>query len=182
MYRYLIFISVFLFFGCAQTQQSPSIYDYTVNDINGNKFDFSTLEGKKVIIVNTASNCGFAYQYGELEELYQKYKKDGLEIVAFPSNDFNKLEPGTNEEIEKFCKDNYNVSFWLMEKSSIKGKDMIDIYKYLTNKSLNGLMDSKVGWNFQKYLVDEKGHLVKYIPAKVSPLDTSIVNWIVANN
>ena len=182
MYRYLIFISFFLFSGCAQTQQSPSIYDYTVNDINGNKFDFSTLEGKKVIIVNTASNCGFAYQYGELEELYQKYEKDGLEIVAFPSNDFNKLEPGTNEEIEKFCKDNYNVSFWLMEKSSIKGKDMIDIYKYLTNKSLNGLMDSKVGWNFQKYLVDEKGHLVKYIPAKVSPLDTSIVNWIVANN
>ena len=180
MNRILIIFSLLFIFSCSPKQQEPCIYDYTVKDINGNKFDFSTLEGKKIIIVNTASNCGFAEQYGELEELYQKYKSQGLEIVAFPSNDFNNLEPGTNEEIEKFCKDNYNVSFWLMEKSMVKGKDMIEVYKYLTNKSINGLMDSKVGWNFQKYLVDEKGHLVKYIPAKVSPLDSSIVNWVMA--
>jgi glutathione peroxidase len=180
MNRNLIIFSLFLFFSCSPKPKAPCIYDYTVNDINGNKFDFATLEGKKIIIVNTASNCGFAEQYGELEELYQKYKRQGLEIVAFPSNDFNNLEPGTNEEIEKFCKDNYNVSFWLMEKSHVKGKDMVDIYKYLTKKSVNNIIDSKVGWNFQKYLIDEEGYLVKYIPAKVSPLDTTIVNWIVA--
>ena len=178
MNRLHFLLLVFILSSCTPKQPAPCIYDYTVNDINGNKFDFSTLSGKKVIIVNTASNCGFAEQYGELEELYHKYKSTGLEIVAFPSNDFKNLEPGTNEEIEKFCKENYNVSFWLMEKSNVKGEDQIDIYKYLTNKDINGVMDSKVGWNFQKYLVDRNGHLVKYIPAKVSPLDTAIVNWV----
>ena len=181
MYRILVFISLLLFFSCSPEQKDPCIYDYTTKDINGNKFEFSTLKGKKVIIVNTASNCGFADQYGELEELYRKYKSSGLEIVAFPSNDFNKLEPGNNEEIEKFCKENYSVTFWLMEKSHVKGKDKIDLYKYLTEKEINNTMDSKVGWNFQKYLVDKNGQVVKYIPAKVSPLDTSIVNWIVGD-
>jgi glutathione peroxidase len=178
MTRNLILLILLLFFSCSTKENEPSVYDYIVNDINGNKFDFETLEGKKIIIVNTASNCGFAMQYGELEELYQKYKNKGLEIVAFPSNDFNNLEPGTNKEIEKFCKDNYNVTFWLMEKSTVKGKDKIPLYKYLTQKSINGLSDSKVGWNFQKYLIDENGHLVNYISAKTNPLDTTIVNWV----
>jgi len=178
MKRFLIIPFLLILIGCSQIKTEPSIYDYTVNDINGNTFDFVSLEGKKIIIVNTASKCGFTDQYGELEELYQKYQSKGLEIVAFPSNDFKNQEPGSNEEIEEFCKENYNVTFWLMEKSHVKGKDMIDVYKYLTKKSINNKMDSKIGWNFQKYLIDEKGHLVKYIPAKVSPLDTSIVNWV----
>lgn len=181
MKQFLFILSFSILMGsCSQNPTIPTIYDYIVNDINGNKFDFATLKGKKIIIVNTASNCGFAYQYGELEELYQKYKSNGLEIVAFPSNDFNNSEPGTHDEIEPFCKENYQVTFWLMEKSNIKGKDMIDVYKYLTTKSINKKMDSKVGWNFQKYLIDESGRLVKYIPAKVSPLDSSIVNWVVS--
>ena len=170
-----------LLIGCSSKNQETSIYEYSVNDINGNAFDFASLEGKKIMIVNTASKCGYTYQYGELEELYQKYKSKGLEIVAFPSNDFKNQEPGSNQEIEEFCKENYGVTFRLMEKSHVKGKDMNNVYKYLTLKSLNMNSDSKVGWNFQKYLIDEKGHLVKYISPKVSPLDTSVVNWVLEN-
>ena len=182
MSKFIIIPFILLIFGCTSKVTEPSIYDYTVNDINGNTFDFVSLEGKKIIIVNTASKCGFTDQYGELEELYQKYKSKGLEIVAFPSNDFKNQEPGSNKEIEEFCKENYNVSFWLMEKSHVKGKDMIDVYKYLTKKKINNKMDSKIGWNFQKYLIDEKGHLVKYVSPKVSPLDSSIVNWVLRSN
>ena len=177
---FIILILSIIAVSCSEgkKQQEPAIYDYSVKDINGNRFDFSLLEGKKIIVVNTASNCGFAKQYGELETLYRKYKSSGLEIVAFPSNDFNNLEPGSNEEIKKFCKDNYHVSFWLMEKSHVRGEQKIDVYKFLTDKKLNGVADSKIGWNFQKYLIDEQGRVVGYIPAKVSPLDTSITNWI----
>lgn len=178
MRRFLMIPFLLFFFGCAPDIPTPSIYDYSVNDIHGNEFNFASLRGKKIIIVNTASKCGYTEQYTELEELYRKYNSSGLEIVAFPSNDFKNQEPGSNQEIEEFCKKNYDVTFRLMEKSSVKGEDMIDVYRYLTLKSLNNKSDSKVGWNFQKYLLDEDGHLVKYIPAKVSPLDSSIVNWV----
>ena len=182
MKRNFIIPMLLILSSCSPVIPDTNIYDYSVNDINGNKFDFVSLKGKKILIVNTASKCGYTDQYAELEELYQKYKSRGLEIVAFPSNDFKNQEPGTNREIEEFCKENYNVTFRLMEKSHVKGKDANEVYKYLTMKSINNQSDSKVGWNFQKYLIDEEGHLVKYIPAKVSPLDSSIVNWVVAVN
>ena len=178
--KQLLSLLIFTLFisSCNEQVKTPSVYDYSVSDINGLEFDFSTLKGKKIIIVNTASNCKFAQQLGEFEKLFAKYKNKGLEIVAFPSNDFDNLEPGTNEQIKNYCFEEYDVSYWLMSKSQVTGKDRIPIYKYLTRKNLNGLIDSEVAWNFQKYLINEEGHLVKIIAPAVSPLDSSIVNWV----
>lgn len=155
-----------------------SIYDFTVKDINGNDFSFAGLKGKKVMIVNTASQCGLTPQYKELEALYQKYKDLGLVIIGFPSNDFKGQEPGSNQEIAAFCEKNYGVKFPMMSKISVTGEDMATIYKYLTQKRYNNLQDSEVEWNFQKYLLDESGHLVKVISPKTSPMDESIINWL----
>ncbi|MCB9227921.1 MAG: glutathione peroxidase [Chitinophagales bacterium] len=155
-----------------------TIYQFKVEDITGNEFDFAQLKGKKIMVVNTASKCGFTPQYEQLEELYQKYKDNNFVIVGFPANNFLKQEPGTNEEIAQFCKVNYGVTFPMMSKISVKGKDMHPVYQFLTTKELNGVMDSKVGWNFQKYLINEKGVLEKMIPSKTNPLDQEIIDWI----
>jgi glutathione peroxidase len=155
-----------------------SIYNYKVTDINGKIFDFSTLKGKKVLIVNTASNCGFTPQYKELETLYQTYKNNGFVIVGFPANNFGAQEPGSNEEIASFCQKNYGVSFPMMGKVSVKGDDMTAVYQFLTQKSKNGVMDSTVKWNFQKYLINEKGELEKVMGSQTTPLSPEIVNWI----
>lgn len=155
-----------------------SIYQFKVKDIEGKDFDFSTLKGKKIMIVNTASKCGLTPQYEELEKLYQEYKDKNFVIVGFPANDFMSQEPGSNEEIASFCKKNYGVSFPMMSKISVKGDDMAPIYKFLTNKAQNGLEDSKVKWNFQKYLINTDGKLVKVIPPTTTPYDAEIVNWL----
>jgi glutathione peroxidase len=155
-----------------------SIHQFVVTDIEGNKFDFSTLKGKKIMVVNTASRCGLTPQYEKLEELYTKYKSKNFVIVGFPANDFLMQEPGSNEDIAKFCKKNYGVSFPMMSKISVNGKKIHPVYKFLTKKSLNGLKDNKVEWNFQKYLLDEKGHLVRVISPSTAPDDASIVEWI----
>ena len=155
-----------------------TLYDFKATTIDGEEFDFSTLKGKKVMIVNTASKCGFTPQYADLEKLYQEYKNKGLVIVGFPANNFMKQEPGTNEEIKVFCQKNYGVSFLMMSKISVKGDDIHPIYQWLTEKSLNGKMDSKVKWNFQKYLIDESGKLVDIVPPKEKPYSEKIVNWI----
>ena len=155
-----------------------SIHQFTVTDIDGNKFDFSTLKGKKIMVVNTASRCGLTPQYEKLEELYSKYKSKGFIIVGFPSNDFLMQEPGSNEDISKFCKKNYGVSFPMMSKISVNGKKINPVYKFLTKKKLNGLKDNKVEWNFQKYLLDEKGHLVRVVAPSTQPNDQSIIDWI----
>jgi glutathione peroxidase len=136
------------------------------------------LEGKKVLIVNTASKCGFTPQYEGLQELYTKYGGEDFVIIGFPANDFLKQEPGTNEEIREFCTLNYGVSFPMMAKISVKGKDMHPLYQWLTRKELNGYRDSKVKWNFQKYLVDEKGRLVGMYPPKTKPLSEEMIGWI----
>ncbi len=156
----------------------PSIYDYTVKDIDGKDFAFSSLKGKKILIVNTASKCGFTPQYKDLEELYQQYKKSGLVIVAFPTNDFGEQEPGTNKDIAQFCTKNYGVTFPMMSKITLQGKEMAGIYKFLTMKSLNGFSDNSVRWNFQKYLLDENGDLVQVFDSKVSPLSDEIVKAV----
>ena len=155
-----------------------SIHQFVVTDIEGNKFDFSTLKGKKIMVVNTSSRCGLTPQYEKLEELYTKYKSKNFVIVGFPSNNFLMQEPGSNEDIAKFCKKNYGVSFPMMSKISVNGKKIHPVYKFLTKKSLNGLKDNKVEWNFQKYLLDEKGHLVRVISPSTSPNEASIVEWI----
>jgi glutathione peroxidase len=130
------------------------------------------------MIVNTASKCGFTPQYEQLQALYKEYGGDGFVIIGFPANNFLSQEPGTNEEIKEFCTSKYSVTFPMMGKISVKGSDMHPLYKWLTEKSLNGVMDSDVKWNFQKYLVDEKGSLISVIPPKESPLSEQIVKWI----
>lgn len=157
--------------------KTANILDFVVVDIDGNKFDFATLKGKKVMIVNTASECGLTPQYGELETLYQKFKDTDLVIIGFPSNDFNGQEPGDNKTIRAFCQKNYGVSFPMMSKISVQGEKMSPVYQFLTQKEKNGVADSKVEWNFQKYLIGRDGRLEKVISPKVSPLSDEIVDW-----
>jgi len=160
------------------SSEKETIYQFQVKDIQGNDFDFSSLKGKKIMVVNTASKCGLTPQYEKLEALYEKYKDKNFVIVGFPANDFMSQEPGSNQEIESFCKMNYGVSFPMMSKISVKGKDMHPVYHFLTEKDKNGLEDSKVEWNFQKYLIDENGHLEKVISPRIQPDDESITSWI----
>lgn len=158
--------------------EDKTIYQFVVEDINGEEFDLASLKGKKVLIVNTASKCGLTPQYEGLEELYKTYKDKNFVVVGFPANNFLSQEPGTNEEIATFCEKNYGVSFPMMSKISVKGDDMHPLYQFLTTESLNGLEDSKVAWNFQKYLINEEGTLEKVISPKVAPLSDEIVSWI----
>lgn len=160
------------------SHEKQTIYQFKVKDLSGNEFDFSTLKGKKILIVNTASKCGLTPQYEGLQELYTTYKDDGFVIVGFPSNDFLWQEPGSADEIASFCKLNYGVTFPMMEKIVVKGKDKHPVYSFLTEKSLNGLQDSKVKWNFQKYLINREGELEKVISPKTKPTDSSIIEWI----
>ncbi|WP_264537734.1 glutathione peroxidase [Flavobacterium sp. N1736] len=155
-----------------------TIYQFKVEDLSGNPFDFASLKGKKVMIVNTASKCGLTPQYKDLEAIYKEYKDKGFVIVGFPANNFASQEPGTNEEIGAFCQQNYGVTFPMMDKVSVKGDDMCEVYKFLTQKSKNGLQDSEVEWNFQKYLINEKGELVKVIKPRTLPTDPEVINWI----
>jgi glutathione peroxidase len=157
-----------------------NIYQFKVKDLAGNDFDFATLKGKKVLIVNTASKCGLTPQYKDLQAIYDQYKDKGLVVVGFPANNFASQEPGTNEEIGAFCQQNYGVTFPMMEKISVKGDDMNEVYKFLTQKSKNGLQDSEVEWNFQKYLINEKGELEKVIAPRTLVTDAEVVNWVKA--
>ena len=156
-----------------------TFYDFIVKDINGKDYPLSQLKGKKVLVVNTASKCGFTPQYEGLQELYEKYGGDDFIIIGFPANNFAKQEPGSNEEIATFCSINYGVSFPMMSKISVKGDDQHPLYKWLTSESDNGLEDSKVTWNFQKYMIDEEGQLVGHFSPKTKPDDEKLVSWIV---
>lgn len=160
------------------TMSKETIYSYKVNDLSGNEFDFASLKGKKILIVNTASKCGLTPQYKDLEAIYEKYKSNNFVIVGFPANNFAAQEPGSSKEISEFCQKNYGVTFPMMEKVSVKGGDMCAVYRFLTQKSKNGLQDSEVEWNFQKYLINEKGELEKVILPQVLPTDAAIVDWI----
>ena len=155
-----------------------SLHQYTAASISGEEFDFSKLKGKKVMLVNVASECGYTSQYEQLEELYQNTSREFFEIVAFPSNQFGGQEPGSNEEIAKFCATKFQVTFPLMAKISVVGSEQHEIYQFLTKASINGTQDSTVKWNFQKFLVDEKGQVVESIPSGVLPIADEIVNWI----
>jgi len=181
-----------LFFSCQNQAQNSkvnstvmstntvkeNIYQFKVTDLSGEIFDFSTLKGKKIMIVNTASKCGLTPQYKDLEALYKEYASKGFVIVGFPANNFMSQEPGTKEEIATFCQQNYGVTFPMMDKVSVKGDDMCAVYQFLTQKSKNGLKDSEVEWNFQKYLLNEKGELVDVISPRTLPTDEKILNWL----
>ncbi len=159
--------------------KAQCIYDFKVTTISGDTLDLASLQGLKVLIVNTASKCGLTPQYEELETLYQKYKNQDFVIIGFPANDFGKQEPGSNEEIRSFCQLNYGVSFPMMAKISVKAPNQHPLYQYLTQKSQNGFSDNEVKWNFQKYLIGRDGKLEGVISPKVSPLNTQITEWIV---
>lgn len=158
--------------------QKTSIYQFKVTDLNGEIFDFASLKGKKIMIVNTASKCGLTPQYKDLEAIYETYKSKNFIIIGFPANNFASQEPGTNHEIATFCSKNYGVSFPMMSKISVKGKDMAAIYQFLTQKTQNNLQDSEVEWNFQKYLINQNGQLEKVIAPQILPTDPEIIKWI----
>ena len=148
---------------------AKSIYDFKVDGLESGTIDFSSFKGKKILIVNTASKCGLTPQYEGLQKLYDTYK-DKLVIVCFPANNFGGQEPGTNTEIKEFCKKNYGVSFLMAAKVSVKGEDVAPIYKWLCNKTENGVLDAEIKWNFGKFLLDENGILVTYFVSKVLPM------------
>ena len=150
-----------------------NLYDFKVKDISGNEFDFSALKGKKVMIVNTASACGFTPQFGELEDLYNENKDNKFEIIGFPSNDFGAQDPGSNEEIATFCQKNYGVTFPMMAKVNVLGEDASPIYKWL-QKEVEGV----VKWNFHKFLIDENGVVIKDLSSRFSPLDDEVLDWL----
>lgn len=151
-----------------------SVYDFTVTSIDGKPVKLSDYQGKKLLIVNTASECGYTPQYKELEELYTKHS-DRVVVLGFPANNFGGQEPGTNQQIAAFCEKNYGVTFPLFSKVSVKGDDTTPLYQYLGDKSKNGVTDEKPSWNFCKYLIDEQGHVVGYYPSKVKPMSDELV-------
>lgn len=173
----IIALITFSIFSVGYAQQK-SLHSFTVETISGEAFDLAKLKGKKVMVVNTASKCGLTPQFELLEKLYRQYKNRNFVIVGFPANNFMNQEPGTNEEIIEFCTQNYGVSFPMMSKISVKGNDIHPLYQWLTQKSENGVLDSKVTWNFQKFLIDENGNLVKSIPPREKPNSDEIVSWI----
>jgi glutathione peroxidase len=164
-----------------EQKTAENIFQFEVTDLYGDKFDFAGLKGKKIMVVNTASECGLTPQYAELQKLYDTYKDKNFIIVGFPANNFGGQEPGSDQEIATFCKKNYGVTFPMMSKISVKGEDMHELYHFLTEKSKNGLENSEVAWNFQKYLLNEKGELVRVVEPKTLPTDASIINWIETN-
>ncbi len=162
----------------SMAQSNKSIYDFKVKDIDGKDFSFTSLKGKKILVVNVASKCGLTPQYEKLQQLYEKYKDKNFVIVGFPANNFNGQEPGTNEEIKTFCVLNYDVSFPMMSKIDVTGDNKAPIYKWLTEKSENGKIDAEVQWNFQKFMIDENGQLVGFVPPREDPFSDKIISWI----
>jgi len=173
----LVFIVSMLIVSFTVFSQTKNFYDFKIKSLEGENFDLSSLKGKKVMVVNTASKCGYTPQYKDLEELYQKYKNE-LVIIGFPANNFLNQEPGSAFEIRQFCTENYNITFPLMEKISVRGKDIHPLYQWLTSKEMNGVMDSDVKWNFQKYLIDENGNLVDVLYSKEKPGSEKVITWL----
>ena len=176
-----LFASKVMVDGVNSQQLDPvrhSIHQFKVEMLEGGTFDFSTLKGKKILVVNTASKCGLTPQYKQLQELYDKYGNDNFTIIGFPANDFLSQETGSNSEIGEFCSRNYGVTFPMMSKVTVKGKNKDKIYQFLTEKALNGVGDSNVKWNFQKYLIGEEGFIEKCISPRTLPTDAVIVDWI----
>jgi len=155
-----------------------SVYDFKVPGLDGTSIDLSKYKGKKLLIVNTASKCGFTPQYADLEKLYEKYK-DKLTIVGFPANNFGSQEPGTNSEIKEFCSKNYGVSFPMAEKVDVVGDNTHPLFKYLTAEAKKlGVEDPVIKWNFTKFLIDENGKLIAVFPSKVTPMSDEVTKYL----
>ena len=177
---------VFLFFlplwkgtGCtALSQTKKSFYDFQVKDIEGKEADLKKYKGKKILVVNVASECGYTPQYKELQWLYQNYKDSNFVILGFPCNDFNGQEPKGEKQIKSFCQKNYGVTFPLFAKIKIKGDDCEPLYKWLQKKEENGVQSNDVKWNFNKFMISEEGEWQGYLPSKILPNDRVIIDWI----
>lgn len=184
---YLLATSVFAL-ACASSQERPanavnsnsmspnnSFYQFKMKTLDGQNVDFASYQGKKVLIVNTASNCGYTSQYADLEQLWDTYKDKNVVVLGFPANNFMGQEPGSNEDIKDFCQKNYGVSFPIFEKIDVVGDKQHPLFKWLSDKSQNGWNDQAPSWNFCKYIINEKGELVNFYPSKVKPSDKEIV-------
>ena len=177
---FLLLFALFVQLTFAQTGET--FHDFNAVTIRGDTISLSQYTGKKVMVVNTASYCGFTPQYADLQALYQQYGGPTFEIIGFPCNDFGGQEPGTNGSIDSFCTGNYYISFQMMSRVSIAAPDTVEVYKWLQNASRNCFADAAVAWNFNKYLIDEAGNWIAYYPSAVNPLDPAIVNWILSPN
>jgi len=175
--KYLLTFAFVAFLSAFTLPGDPTIHIFKVKSIEGGTIDFSKFKGKKILVVNTASKCGYTPQYEALEKVYQEYK-DKLVIIGFPANNFGGQEPGADSEIQEFCKARFGVKFPLASKVSVKGDDTAPIYKWLTSKSENGVLDAEVKWNFGKFLLDENGKLIAYFPSKVTPDSEEILKYI----
>ena len=173
-----LIIAIIAMTHLTEAQSNKTLYDFKASTLEGAPFDLSSLKGKKVLVVNTASKCGYTPQYAQLEEVYNKYSGKNFVIIGFPANNFLSQEPGNNEQIREFCTKNYGVTFPMMSKISVKGKDIDPLYHWLTSKEENGVMDAPVKWNFQKFMIDENGKLVGMVPPGDLPTCDKIVNWI----
>lgn len=158
--------------------QTKNLHQFSAKTIEGKAFDFSTLKGKKVLIVNTASECALTPQFKKLQELYEEYGGDDFEIIGFPCNDFGKQEPAENDVIFDFCTTKYGVTFLMMEKILIKGENPHPVYKWLTSSEENGVLDAKVTWNFQKFMIDENGDIVDFLAPMKSVKNKRIIEWL----
>jgi glutathione peroxidase len=173
-----ITISLLLLFFAASglMAQEKTLYDFEVQDISGESYDLSQHQGKKVLVVNTASKCGLTPQYEDLEKLYNEYKDNNFVILGFPANNFMGQEPGSNDEIAEFCQVNYGVTFPMMAKISVKGDDIHPLYKWLTEKTM-----TDVKWNFQKFMINEDGTIAGWANPKTKPYDSDIIDWLEGN-
>ncbi len=164
--------------GTVAFSQKKTFYDFKVKDIDGNEVDLKKYKGKKVLVVNVASECGYTGQYKELEWLYKNYKDSNLVVLGFPCNDFSGQEPKGEKDIKVFCQKNYGVTFPMMSKIVIKGDAGHPLYKWLQTKEGNGVQDNDVRWNFNKYMISEDGTFQGYLPSKILPNDRVIIDWV----
>ncbi|MDL5513055.1 glutathione peroxidase [Arenibacter sp. M-2] len=155
----------------------PSIYDIKINNLSGTPINMKDFEGKYILLVNVASKCGFTPQYKQLQELHETHKNQ-IVVIGLPCNQFGGQEPGKAADIEKFCEVNYGANFLMTEKINVKGKDQHPLYRWLTDKTMNGHKNSTVKWNFQKYLVDEKGNLIDYFYSNTKPMSSKITQHL----
>lgn len=180
--KYLKFVCFYSHRFTSPIKTPSTIYHIQATDTRGHLVEFSKFKGKKILIVNTASLCGFTQQYAQLQAIHEQYHNRGLVIIACPCNDFSSQEPADNTSIQQFCEINFNVQFLILEKMNIIGNEAHPLYQWLTKKSNNGVLNSKVYWNFQKYLVDENGQLTGIVAPWIKPNCRKIRNWLATKN
>ncbi|MBW0161787.1 MAG: glutathione peroxidase [Sediminibacterium sp. Gen4] len=175
--KYILTLVAVVMMSAFTLPDNGSIHSFKVKSIEGGTIDFAKFKGKKILIVNTASKCGYTPQYEALQKVYDQYK-DKLVIVGFPANNFGGQEPGSDGDIQEFCKARFGVKFPLASKVSVKGEDMAPIYQWLTSKAKNGVLDADIKWNFNKFLLDENGKMIAYFPSKVTPNSDDILKYV----